>query len=156
MKPWLLEVNSSPAMSMETDVDNLVKPALIRDAINICPFESYHDFLERTRMTQNAKTSSIHKNFFSKRTTATNKKEEGFSAPVSAQGHNKIHNRSKDAFSNGIGSAKTDKNSVLKSQYHKAVQKLDILEQPYSHYTSNHSKKGLSGGDESAAANVTS
>ena len=36
MKPWLLEVNSSPAMSMETDIDSLVKPALIRDAMNLC------------------------------------------------------------------------------------------------------------------------
>ena len=35
MKPWLLEVNSSPAMSMETDVDHLVKPALLRDAFGI-------------------------------------------------------------------------------------------------------------------------
>ena len=41
MKPWLLEVNSSPAMSMETDVDHVVKPALIRDAVNLVEFEPY-------------------------------------------------------------------------------------------------------------------
>ena len=41
MKPWLLEVNSSPAMSMETGVDHLVKPALIRDALEIVEFEPY-------------------------------------------------------------------------------------------------------------------
>lgn len=77
MKPWLLEVNSSPAMSMETDIDSLVKPALIRDAINLCPFESYQDWLENNRVKTTNKTSNIHKNFFSKRTTATNKRDEG-------------------------------------------------------------------------------
>mmetsp|Transcript_10690 Transcript_10690/g.13288 ORF Transcript_10690/g.13288 Transcript_10690/m.13288 type:complete len:92 (+) Transcript_10690:1072-1347(+) len=86
MKPWLLEVNSSPAMSMETDIDLLVKPALIKDAINLCPFESYQDWLERSRskQTSTTKTSNIHKNFFSKRTTAMNKKDEGVSAPIAS------------------------------------------------------------------------
>lgn len=44
MKPWLIEVNSSPAMSMETNIDSLVKPALIRDSINLCNFQSYKDW----------------------------------------------------------------------------------------------------------------
>ena len=93
IKPWLLEVNSSPAMSMETDVDMLVKPALIRDAVSLCPFESYQDWLAKSRSTQNAKTSSIHKNFFSKRTTATNKKDEGYGAPTAASGAPKSNHR---------------------------------------------------------------
>ena len=68
-------------MSIETDIDHLVKPALIRDAINLCPFESYHDWLERNKAKTSTKTSNIHQNFFSKRTTATNKKDEGFQDP---------------------------------------------------------------------------
>ena len=60
MKPWLLEVNSSPAMSMETNVDNLVKPALIKDAMNIVEFEPYTTWMERTRTKQTTKTSNIH------------------------------------------------------------------------------------------------
>ena len=83
MKPWLLEVNSSPAMSVETDIDVLVKPALIRDAINLSNFETYSGFNERTKKKSTTKTSNIHQNFFSKRTTATNKRDEGM-GPISA------------------------------------------------------------------------
>jgi tubulin polyglutamylase TTLL2 len=32
-KPWLIEVNSSPAMSMDNNIDYLIKPDLIRDII---------------------------------------------------------------------------------------------------------------------------
>jgi len=83
MKPWLLEVNSSPAMSMDNAVDHMVKPALIRDALSIASFEPYQTWLERTRSKQTTKTSNIHQNFFSKRTTAMNKKEEGVQLPPS-------------------------------------------------------------------------
>ena len=41
LKCWLLEVNSSPAMSAETEIDMLVKPALIKDAVGLCEFEAY-------------------------------------------------------------------------------------------------------------------
>ena len=60
MKPWLLEVNSSPAMSMDNAVDHLVKPALIRDALKITEFEPYSNWIERSRSKQNTKTSNIH------------------------------------------------------------------------------------------------
>ena len=60
MKPWLLEVNSSPAMSMETDIDHLVKPALLRDTIRLCNFESYQEWQERGKKSQTSKTSNIH------------------------------------------------------------------------------------------------
>lgn len=49
MKPWLIEVNSGPAMSMETDVDSIVKPALIKDVIALNEFEPYTQFLERSK-----------------------------------------------------------------------------------------------------------
>lgn len=38
MKPWLLEVNSGPAMSMDANVDYIVKPALIKDVIKLNKF----------------------------------------------------------------------------------------------------------------------
>jgi hypothetical protein len=83
MKPWLLEVNSSPAMSVETDIDVLVKPALIRDAIRLSDFETYQGFNDGLRKKQTAKASNIHQNFFSKRTTATNKRDEDVGGPIS-------------------------------------------------------------------------
>jgi D-alanine-D-alanine ligase-like ATP-grasp enzyme len=33
LKPWLLEVNSSPAMSMDGPIDYQIKPQLIKDVI---------------------------------------------------------------------------------------------------------------------------
>jgi len=44
MKPWLIEVNSSPAMSMDNNIDYLIKPDLIKDIIrliNVEPYEQY-------------------------------------------------------------------------------------------------------------------
>lgn len=41
MKPWLLEVNSSPAMSMDNNIDYLIKPELIKDIISLLHFEPY-------------------------------------------------------------------------------------------------------------------
>ena len=58
MKPWLLEVNSSPAMSMETNVDHQVKPPLIKDTINLTSFEPYSEFMEKMKKPVK-KTSNI-------------------------------------------------------------------------------------------------
>ena len=76
MKPWLLEVNSGPAMTLDCNIDNIVKPALLKDTIKLNNFEAYRDFKEQSRANQTSKTSNIHSNFFSKRTTATSRKEE--------------------------------------------------------------------------------
>lgn len=39
LKPWLIEVNFSPALSVDDSVpDQLVKPALIRDIVKLCAF----------------------------------------------------------------------------------------------------------------------
>jgi len=35
-KPWLLEVNSSPALSVDCKIDELIKPKLIKDTIGLC------------------------------------------------------------------------------------------------------------------------
>jgi tubulin polyglutamylase TTLL2 len=44
MKPWLLEVNSSPAMSMDNNIDYQIKPDLIKDILGILNFENYDQF----------------------------------------------------------------------------------------------------------------
>lgn len=44
LKPWLLEVNSSPAMAMDGVADRKVKPDLLKETfqmINFMPFEVY-------------------------------------------------------------------------------------------------------------------
>ena len=45
MKPWLLEVNSSPAMSMDNNIDYMVKPQLIKDIIGLLNFQPYSEYL---------------------------------------------------------------------------------------------------------------
>lgn len=44
LKPWLLEVNSSPAMAMDGAADQRVKPELLKETfqmINFMPFDLY-------------------------------------------------------------------------------------------------------------------
>ena len=82
LKPWLLEVNSSPAMSMDNAVDYQVKPPLIKDIVKIVNFEPYVDYLERT--TKKPQKSSLHENkFFAKR--APVKRKDGYSNNQSGQ-----------------------------------------------------------------------
>jgi len=44
MKPWLLEVNSSPAMSMDERVDYVVKPKLLKDMLNFVDWVDYDEY----------------------------------------------------------------------------------------------------------------
>ena len=39
LKPWLLEVNSSPALAMDGVADSRVKPDLLRDTLQLVNFE---------------------------------------------------------------------------------------------------------------------
>ena len=41
LRPWLIEVNSSPAMSMDNNIDYQIKPDLLKDIFNMIEFESY-------------------------------------------------------------------------------------------------------------------
>lgn len=41
LKPWLLEVNSSPAMSMDGPIDWAIKPQLIKDVILAADIKPY-------------------------------------------------------------------------------------------------------------------
>ena len=43
-KPWLIEVNSTPAMSMDNNIDQLIKPDLLKHTINLLQFENYEQF----------------------------------------------------------------------------------------------------------------
>lgn len=40
-KPWLLEVNSSPAMAMDGVADGRVKPDLLKETFQMINFQSY-------------------------------------------------------------------------------------------------------------------
>lgn len=46
LKPWLLEVNSSPAMSMDNNIDYMVKPDLLKDIVKLLNFQPYEEFIE--------------------------------------------------------------------------------------------------------------
>lgn len=47
LKPWLLEVNSSPAMAMDGRADSLVKPDLLKDTLKMIDFEPQAKYHER-------------------------------------------------------------------------------------------------------------
>lgn len=46
-KPWLLEVNTPPALGVDCDTDELVKPQLIKDIVDILDFEKYSDYCNK-------------------------------------------------------------------------------------------------------------
>lgn len=48
-KPWLLEVNSSPAMAMDGVADERVKPDLLRDTFRLIDFEPYDVYREKQK-----------------------------------------------------------------------------------------------------------
>ena len=50
LKPWLLEVNSSPAMSMDGVADARVKPDLLKDTFGLIDFEPAAKYHERIRI----------------------------------------------------------------------------------------------------------
>jgi len=45
MKPWLLEVNSSPAMSNDGEIDSRIKPRMIREIMRIVHVEPYVEYV---------------------------------------------------------------------------------------------------------------
>ena len=49
-KPWLLEVNSSPAMAMDGPADSKVKPDLIKDTLRLIDFEPYEVYNKKSQM----------------------------------------------------------------------------------------------------------
>ena len=120
LKPWLLEVNSSPAMSMDGLADKKVKPELLRDTlkmINFEPFEKYDDRINiwnkkakeslyphksgaTTKMRSNpiktnSEGSSIQRQFFDKRNQSNQVKKrmdtnKHFGGPRNTSTHNVI------------------------------------------------------------------
>jgi tubulin polyglutamylase TTLL2 len=58
-KPWLLEVNSSPAMSMDGAADSRVKPELLRDTFRLLDFEPQEVYHEKNKRTLNPSRSSM-------------------------------------------------------------------------------------------------
>lgn len=47
LKPWLLEVNSSPALAMDGAADQKVKPEMLKDTFKLLNFESYDVYHDR-------------------------------------------------------------------------------------------------------------
>lgn len=43
-KPWLIEVNTPPALDVETAVDEMIKPKLVKDILEILDFQKYDDY----------------------------------------------------------------------------------------------------------------
>lgn len=70
LKPWLIEVNSGPAMSMDCPTDYQVKPRLIKEMIGLLDFEPFEDFQERTKKpVKKSGAGGYNAHFFNKRQT---------------------------------------------------------------------------------------
>ena len=67
-KPWLIEVNSGPQMSMDSGADYKVKPAMLRDMIKATNYQPYDEFFAQTKI----KNQKANSNFFTKRGTGVN------------------------------------------------------------------------------------
>ncbi|CAH8441717.1 unnamed protein product [Schistosoma rodhaini] len=62
LKPWLLEVNVSPSLHTNTQLDDEVKTAVVKDMFNICGFQlppDYHSSLSVTTI-QSRSLNSVH------------------------------------------------------------------------------------------------
>jgi len=46
-KPWLLEVNTPPALGIDCPTDEGIKPQLIRDILEVLDFEKYDDYVHK-------------------------------------------------------------------------------------------------------------
>jgi hypothetical protein len=46
-KPWLLEVNMPPALAIDHPIDEMIKPNLIKDIVNLVQFEPYEQYMVR-------------------------------------------------------------------------------------------------------------
>lgn len=50
-KPWLIEVNSSPALSIDCRLDEIVKSKLVKDTVNLVG-DNFNKVLEQTKSTK--------------------------------------------------------------------------------------------------------
>lgn len=65
LKPWLIEVNTPPALGIDGPVDELIKPALIKDIINTLEFEHYENF--KVKVEQESIMKKQKQNYFFKK-----------------------------------------------------------------------------------------
>jgi len=100
LKPWLLEVNSSPAMSIDNSVDSIVKPALIKDTLKLCSFEPYEQYMERTQR-KPSKVNPVSANFFSTRASG---KVEGQQSQGNTQTQPNASQKKNSTYGNQHGS----------------------------------------------------
>ena len=64
MKPWLLEVNTPPALGIDEPTDELIKPALAKDILNTLDFEKYEEF--KSKIEQESIMKKQKQNYFFK------------------------------------------------------------------------------------------
>ena len=65
LKPWLIEVNSGPAMSMDGSADYVVKPALIKDTVSLLEVEPYNEYVVSISMRRTRHYPIVHMHFSS-------------------------------------------------------------------------------------------
>jgi len=75
-KPWLLEVNTPPALGIDCNTDKIIKPQLIKDIVSILDFEKYDDYVKKseydTVMKNQKKNYFFKKRFKSQRNQSVN------------------------------------------------------------------------------------
>lgn len=60
-----MEVNSSPAMSMDGPADERVKPDLLRETLKLLNFQAYEDYQKESKMGAKKQVDSVISKAFS-------------------------------------------------------------------------------------------
>mmetsp|Transcript_39275 Transcript_39275/g.100664 ORF Transcript_39275/g.100664 Transcript_39275/m.100664 type:complete len:410 (-) Transcript_39275:11-1240(-) len=81
LKPWLIEVNSSPALGIDNDVDRRVKPSLIHDLLDLLDFDGMlgryeEDWAHPTRITHGGGRRAPVTHYFDLKEMAKKRMEE--------------------------------------------------------------------------------
>jgi hypothetical protein len=86
-KPWLLEVNTPPALAIDGPLDEQIKPQLIKDILEILDFEKYEDYNSKIEYESVVKKQKqqyfFKKRFKSQRNTSVTSESYGKSSNLS-------------------------------------------------------------------------
>lgn len=81
-KPWLLEVNSSPALSVDSEIDAIVKTQLLNDTLDLLNFPPYHDYIVSPTQVKAKSQQIANRQKYEPRFIRTSRGQESHTLPL--------------------------------------------------------------------------